>query len=511
MANKRIYSHSRFDGGMTHNKRDTSDLTKFALISHLDIYRDRNEMHVMPGYVSDDNYNSTPNGLRAYNIQAFSTAGFTDRIFALGKKLDGTGSKIFWREYADSEWEVPSGGLSALATEGTHDLVDYPFLWWNGQSDFNFPIKDGSNTRVAILGPNAPSGNYQGNWQAWLSSSIGPARTYQVQGFTGTTYITQSASTSPGVATITSSAVTLNTKSSSLFIGHIASGDYQIGIAGQRLNPRRGQVLLWDSASLLADQNVAIGKGIPFAIGFPSNIWAAVSISTTDTAEAIGKSSMAVRVIQGESPDIFFEQPTVSAINQSADVFATNETYSNAMMWYAKLEVKTGEYLQGVWGLGKGDVNSQFGASMLLDTTSLGLVRNIGTNGNAMWFIHGGDGSVSRLANFETGTYNVPATIETLIYGADSPYQKELNGISIITENLPSGGSVVCSYRTDEDSAWVEMGTSDTTGKQKHSFTKANGTPIGKFQEIQFKIVITGKVTVKNILVAIEESNDLPF
>jgi hypothetical protein len=128
-----------------------------------------------------------------------------------------------------------------------------------------------------------------------------------------------------------------------------------------------------------------------------------------------------------------------------------------------------------------------------------------------MYLIHGGDGSVSRLDNFETGTYNVPATIETLIYGADSPYQKELKGVSIVTEDLPSGGSVVCSYRTDEDSAWTTMGTSDETGKRRHSFTKAGGTPIGKFQEIQFKFVITGKTSVKNIRVDIEETDNLPY
>jgi hypothetical protein len=131
--------------------------------------------------------------------------------------------------------------------------------------------------------------------------------------------------------------------------------------------------------------------------------------------------------------------------------------------------------------------------------------------GYSTYIAHSTDGSVSRLDNFETGTYNVPATIETLIYGADSPYLKQLKGLSVVTENLPASGSVVCYYRTDEDSSWTTMGTSSVTGKQKHSFTKANGTPIGRFQEIQFKIVITGKVTVKNIFVAIEETEDLPF
>jgi hypothetical protein len=220
---------------------------------------------------------------------------------------------------------------------------------------------------------------------------------------------------------------------------------------------------------------------------------------------------MSVRVLQGESPDVVFEQETVALIDQTTDCFSITETYGNAMMWYAKLQTKTGEYIQGIWSCGKGDISSQFGVALLLDTSSLGLVRNIDTKGNSMYLIHGGDGSVSRLGNYLTGTYDTPATIETLIYGADSPYQKELSGVSIVTENLPTGGSVVAYYRTDSDDSWVALGTSNTVGTRRHSFTRVAGVPIGKFQEIEFKFVITGKVTVKNIRVDLVETDNLPY
>lgn len=509
MARKRIYNHTRFDGGMTDSPRDTSNLTKLAYISHLDIYRDPNQMYVMPGFVSDDDYDSTEHGLRDYDIQAFNTATSQDRIYALGKKIDGTGSKIFVRIYSGTEWEEPSGGFAVFAIEGTADLVDYPFFHYINP-EFYYPVKASPGIDIAEHGPNAID-DYDADWQEYDPVSTFSSRFILRQVFTGSAYFSQGSVNSYGLTLITSSGITKNAKSSSLFIRDFATGDYQVGIHGLLTNPRRGQALLWDAASLLADQNIATGKGTPIAIGFPSNIWATVTVSTSVEAEANGKSEMIVRLLNGESPEVVYRLEAISAFNGISDSFSLNDQYQDSMLWYNKAEVKDSEFVQGIWAFGKGSLQSQYGVSLLLNTETLGLVRNTYVNGNAIWFIHNENGSVSRLDNFETGTYDVPATIETLIYGADSPYLKELNGISVVTEDLPSGGSVVVSYRTDEDSAWTTMGTSNTTGSRKHNFTRANGTSIGRFQEIQFRIVITGKTAVKNIMVAVTETEDLPF
>ena len=505
MARKRIYNHTRFDGGMTHNKRDTSDLTKLGLISHLDIYRNRNEMFVMPGFVSDMAYDGSSTGLKVYDPQAFGTLG-TDRIFVLTKKSDGTGSKIFERLLSGTEWDA-STTYPSFNTEGTNDLIDYPFFWFAG-ADFHYPVKNAGATTVARHGANAA--DYTASWQSWLTFSIPTGRTYQHRGFNGTWYLTKGGAAS-GISSITSSAVTENAKTTSITPQHISSGNYQIGIVGTNTLPRRSQILLWDAASSLIDQNILLGKGSTMVVGYPSGIWASVGVSASTDLESNGKDEMSVRIIQGETPDTFYNLQTVSVIDQTTDIFALNDTYQDSMLWYARPEIVSGERIQGIWALGRGEVNSQFGVSVLLDTSSLGLVRNAHMFGYSMYFIHNSDGSVSRLDDYQTGTYDVPATIETLIYGADTPYLKELNGLSITTENLPSGGSIVCYYRTDEDSSWTTMGTSSTADTKKHSFTKAAGTPIGRFQEIQFKLVITGKISVKNIMIAITETDELPF
>jgi hypothetical protein len=506
MARPRTYNHSRFDGGMAHNKRDTSDLTKLGLISHLDIYRDHSEMHVMPGFVSDNGFDGSATGLKTYKIQNFTQA--FGILYGLGTKSDGTGSKVLQRTITDSEWKVPT--TVAFQAEGSHNLASKPFFIYDDiVGDFYYPVIVGTAQRMARLGfsSNAFAGGYE-DWQAWLGS-VTSGYLYSVKSFNGKFYTTKGGF--QGISEIGSTGVTVNAKTTALFPRTLAVGDYTMGIFGVQSNPRESRCLIWDSASLLADQNVRMGAEQVEASGFPNNIYAAVSVAAPQALETNGKSFMSVRVLEGESARVLYRIDAPTATNQATHDM--NDYYYNSMLWYGRVPTNAAgtTFTEGVWALGSGGIGGQFGVSLLLDTTNLGLVERASVFGFGMYFAHDGDGSVSRLDNFETGTYNVPATIETLIYGADSPYQKELKGVSIVTEDLPSGGSVVCSYRTDEDSAWTTMGTSDTAGKQRHSFTKANGTPIGKFQEIQFKFVITGKTSVKNIRVDIIETSDLPY
>jgi hypothetical protein len=257
----------------------------------------------------------------------------------------------------------------------------------------------------------------------------------------------------------------------------------------------------------------------PAAIGFVEGSWVIATETglysgSGNSAIGNGRATVSVYLVQGESVQKYWQtQGFPAALYSENDMFPIKGGYDGTAMFHLRMakNIAKTEYESGVYAIGRGNISSQIGLVQLLNTQSLGVVETVFNSGRRFYFAHNNDGSVSRLQRFDTGTYNVPATIETLIYGADSPYLKELNGISIVTENLPSGGSVVVSYRTDEDDAWTTMGTSDTTGKQKHNFTKANGTPIGRFQEIQFRIVITGKTAVKNIMVAITDTEDLPF
>jgi len=505
MARKRVYNTNRFDGGMTDSPRDTSNLTKLAYISHLDIYRDPNRMFVMPGYESVNGFDSDDNGIKAYNIKALAEGPLTTRIYALGTKSDGTGSKLF--EINDSTqsttWEVAN-----QTTEGDFNTPARPFLTYEF-ANFFYPCIDGGNAiRIQKNG-------FAGLFNIVPASVAVPdvQRYYLVKAFDGNLY-----SAHPGyletVRRLTDSAFT-NAKSHSGVVDDIATGDYTIAISQGLSRPSRSSLLVWDGGSLLADQNVSMRGGRPAALNNVDNLWILThERGVFSTAESNGRANFAVSILSGETLVKIWEKECFAGTRYTEnEIFSLKNNFGNVALFHARTAndpAKT-TYTSGLYAVGRTNPESPYAISILLDTNSLGRINTALCSSNRFYFTHSTDGSISRLQNFDTGTYDVPATIETLIYGADSPYLKELNGISIVTENLPSGGSVVCSYRKDEDDAWTTMGTSDTVGKTKHNFTKVNGTPIGRFQEIQFKIVITGKTAVKNIMVAVTETEDLSF
>jgi hypothetical protein len=503
MARKRIYNHIRFDGGMTDSPRDTSDLTKLAYISHLDIYRDPSEMFVMPGFTAVNGFSGNANAIKTYQPQ--DVAGNFGRTFLLAKKSDGTGSKIFQIDVGETQWKAST---IHTVSEGADNLVARPFLTTIGTSPtVYFPVELSSEERIARFTTSA----YSATWATTSGAPALPSRRNFIRNTPADKVLFTTGN--PHVSELSASAVTWVGKSTQDGVLDIATGEYQVAIASGSLD--RGRVLLWDDASLLADQKNDAGIGFPRAIGAPSQVFTVVCdefLTGDASSNNNGDSGMSVKAIRGESINTMYRLRGYRTSDNL--LYSTKVGYKDTMTWYTYFATNVGatEFENGVWAFGKGGINSQMGVSKLLDTSSLGIVRQSRWIGDNIWFVgHSGDWSVSRLSDFETGTYNVPATIETLIYGADNPYLKELNGISVVTEDLPAGGSVVVSYRIDENSAWTIMGTSDTTGKRKHNFTKANGTPIGRFQEIQFKIVITGKTAVKNIMVAVTETDDLSF
>jgi len=507
MARKRLYQHSRFDGGMTHNNRDTSDLTKSSFIAHLDIYRENSRAFVMPGFVSDNAFGGSATGLKVYDVRNFGDIG-TEQIYCLGTKLDGTGSKIFERDITGSEWRVPTN-VTAFAGEGSANLISHPFFWYDGSADFYYPVTNVAAAAVAKHGGNAIA-NYEATWFASWLSSVPSGYTYNVRGFNNTEYLVKGGSRT-GISSINSSTITVDAKTTALLPRTIASGDYTIGIFGVFNTPRESRGLIWDAASLLADQNIRVGADTVGVAGFPNNVFCTVSVPSFRTLETNGKSFMNVRMISGESAQLLYEITAPTITNQS--IHDLNDYYGNSMLWYGRVPTNAGgtTFKEGIWAVGSGSAASQFGVSMLLDTTTLGLVERGKVFGSGMYFAHNADGSVSRLGNFETGTFDIPAYIETLFYGADTPFQKQLEGISVITENLPAGGTVEVQYRFDENSAFVSMGVSDTDDKQVHNFTKVAGVPIGKFKEIQFKIILVGKIALKSYLVSTTEEDDLSF
>lgn len=509
---------NRFDGGITDDIRNTSDLSRCAHVAHFDIYSDSNRLKPMPGYVADqDTASGGSNDLKNYNIKAFLYSN--NKMRAVGTKSNGTGSKIFEKDSpTTASWTASSSG------EGTYDLSSFTFLDTptdSSGSRLYFVTSNGGNTYLSYYTTSTTDG------AATLQSSAITRPIVSETALDENTYITTGAS---DIAKIGTSSVTDPACDTTSFLTDIQAGDAQMGFIGltsstATLNKDPQAMFgVWD---LTANPNETIyqymiGTGYPFALGRDGSSWlialaqglateslsAGLGIDQTEISN--GRPSLDILLTSGAQTERLL-RINASVITNAA-FRPVRGTYSGAMLFYAKLPTDASgtTFKQGIWAVGRRNSTSPIALSLLLDMDDLGSLQGYYTFGNHHFFAHSGDGSVSRLDS-PTGTYDVTATYESLVFGSENPLKKIFKGLSVLTENLPSGASVVAKYRTDTDDAWTTIATSSTTGTQRHNFTQTSSGPIGSFQEIQFRIEVTGNAAIKNITLSYEETDDLSF
>lgn len=499
MARKLTYNITRFDGGMSDDIR-VEDLSKCAYVSHFNIYCDPHKMVPMPGYVADqDTAGGGANDLKNYNVKAFHYEGSMRAV----SEVSGGGGNKLWEKATPttSEWTASTTG------EGSYDLKDGTFLFEVG-SRLYYVTEDSGNTYISYYSGTVTDA---GATMETFTQTYNHVAEY---GFDDTVYTNAMAT---DIITLGSSSITDPGKDTGTRITDIQSGDEQYGLIGYTFYPFKGRLLLWDSGSALVDQKIDFGKGIPRALGYTSGTWVGVVDEnlTADNSifeeQANSSRKMKIKYAAPQSARTMYEIEGATATN--AKIVPIRGEWEDSMLFYARVptDATPTTYREGVWAVGRCKEDSPLAISVLLDTSELGSMQGLYNVGQHFFFAHAGDGSVSRLDAIGSGTYDVECVYESLMFGSNSPFLKEFKGISVLTEDLPSGGSVEVKYRFDENDSWTSLGTSSTTGDEEHSFTRASGVPIGKFREIQFRVDINGNVPVKGIYITLMETDDLPF
>lgn len=511
MSRKRIYNISDFSGGITDQIRNTNDLSRCAHVSHFDIYRDPNKMYPMPGYIDDMNDGSTATGMKSYGLRAFMWT--TSGVWGVGTKSNGTGWKLVKKDaITDAAWDLTP---SSTTMEGTYTLYPNTFLTGDASNQF-FITTNGGSTYLTRNNGATPTENYDTLHSYALSATS--AQTVADKNPNETTNLVYATKADQNILSIDTDtpASTDDVKTTGIRVNDIAPGDDQLGIFGYRTSPHTASLVLWDYDSLLIDQHIPFGRGDGAAIGFVNGVWIGIVDENLTTGalgfsdESNGLHSFSVKYPSGGQSETITR--VFGATNTNAVLKPTRSKYRDAMLFYARVPTNSNgtTFKGGVWAVGTTSTG-RIALSQLLDTEDLGSVQALCGAGSHFLFAHAGDGSISRLDNISSGTYDVEAVYESLIFGADTPNHKNLNGISVHTENLPASGSVVVKYRTDTDSSWTTLGTSSTTGTQIHNFTAVSGAPIGTFTEIQFRIEVLGNAPVKNIHISLEELDTTPY
>lgn len=503
MSRKRIFNINNFSGGITDDIRDTTDLSKCAYVSHFDIYRNPHKLYPMPGFIDDMNDGSTATGMKSYGIKAFLSDSGT--LLAVGTKSNGTGTKIVGKDSpTDASWDLTPLGLTA---EGTYTLYAGTFLGGDFSDQF-FITTNAGDTFLSKHNGGTITDNYDTlDATAALSGSEKAVVEFAPDA------IQYASKANLNILSIDGATGTDDVFTTAMFVADIQSSDEFIGLFGYRFSPNFAQLLIWDLGSTLADQKIEFGKGRGKALGYISGTWVGIvdenlgDGASSWTEEENGLHSFAVKYAVGNSAETLTRVYGKTYTN--GKVMPNRGKYRDAMLFEARVPTDANgtTFKGGIWAVGRANGNSPLALSHLLDTESLGSIQAYHTFGSHHFFAHGGDGSISRLDDFTSGTYDVTAVYETLMFGADTPNYKKLKGISVLTEDLPASATVTVKYRFDEDDSWTTLGTSSTDGDEIHNFT---GT-LGNFQEIQFRVELLGNAPIKNVYVSLEELDTTPY
>ena len=452
-------------------------------------------------------YYSVPadaDGLKLHDIRAFFYDG---TMRAVGSKEDGTGSKLFEKASPTAlGWEATDNG------EGADDLFANTLLVRNGSTSW-FATTASSTTYLA-----KNDGTTTTDKAATLSSSLLETTNdylFVEQALDGKYYANTGNDDVIDLGTVSVTDPICNTIDT---ITDLQQGDAQLALVGYNTFPHTGVFSIWD---LTANPNevlyrYALGTGIPRVVGRIGGQWGIVIDegiglgSQSQLAETTnGVYTMNVALISGS--EVMSYVRLEAATNTNGKVVSSRGTHRDAILFYARLpqDAVPTVYKEGVWAFGLNKRGAP-ALSLLLDTANLGSIEKHYPVGYHHFFAHASDGSVSRL-NSLTETYDETCVYESLCFGADTPNKKQLKGVSVVTDPLPVGGSVVLKFRTIPTSGWTTLGSSTEDGRTSHTFTRIDGVPIGSFPEIQFRLETIGSAAVRGFFVDLLELDDLAY
>lgn len=111
----------------------------------------------------------------------------------------------------------------------------------------------------------------------------------------------------------------------------------------------------------------------------------------------------------------------------------------------------------------------------------------------------------------DIASYTATSVYESQRFGTDNTrMKKNIIGITVNHEYLPSGASAVVKYRKDAETSWTTIFTSNTQNALYYSSKNitSSGAIIPEFREIQFRIESTGGAVITGFSFKYEENPD---
>lgn len=483
---------NRFDAGMTADPRE-SDFRYCRVVKNFDIGTYATKL--VP-YRSAESGNANANTDRIQNFTVALRTGTTYSLYGLG--LSSGKPKVFYKNLTastttdldDDDWASATNGDVSGATAGSFET----FVYYKNQGEI-YGARDSrylfafSPTGTAMVDSEYDHGS------AWANITEGLVHSKDDICYIGIDNIIISKNGAAGFAT----ALTL--PADKRITSLCEYGDY-LAIAAEPISGvGKSVVYLWDRDSTLSTLSEVIdwGEGSLQIIEEIEGHIIGISIYSRNTSltAATFQSKLTFRQYAGGEALVFAEIISDQANNQLRPYKQKSDQY----LYFTLAITIDSQLQQGVWKIGRVKPTDPFAVSIdrTLSNDDTGLS---GPNG----FYKLGDYMFIAYTDVTGTTYYLSKTKDSSSYTATSSYEslkitgedisttKKLDAVTIMTEFLPAGASVLVKYKKDEETSWTTILTHDTDDEIRLSAIniQSTGVELPTFKELQFQITSTG-------------------
>lgn len=445
---------NRFNGGRAYDK--TSVLgNQFAKSINFDIYTSPSQLIPVRSYEADETYNGSSTGIRTSDLSCFGRFG-TSSVYAIGRKSDGTGRKIYSKTLNGSSWTDATASDGSAAESASGCAVPGFFIHQstsNGSSLYWFVTGHASSRassfwQIGLLDfSQSAAANFSKKTIAF-NPTIYPQA---ILGKDGVVYVSDG-NKLHGCNNDGSIEDSVFTVSRTYTITNLFLADDYLGIAiyGNGIS----KVLLWDYNQAQASETIEWGEGALMVAENLSGQIVGVTdkfvSSTLFNAGANGTGTMEVKVL-GQDPVTFVQ--AYDSVERPIEQF--KYVKNNILHWYAKIPLADGTYEEGIWTFGRRTTDQPYALSLNREIAGSSFEGFWGIS-DFLYLPHSGDGHVSRTSATDTRT--LTSSEESLVVGAENPtVEKRAMGLTQAFAPIESGQTVTLKYRKDGATSWTTI------------------------------------------------------
>ena len=508
----------RFDLGMVNDPREEN--TRYSqLVRGFDIHTSPKRIVPFRNSESGDVNGDTS---RKQNFCIALRTGTTYSLFALGQRSSSDGrAEILYKDLTQgSDNDLDDNAWTNTTNyQSTSDLqVDFELFVYYRKTNLIYAARDGTN----LLTYSPAGSGFTDSARTFNYTEMGQGLVHSKDDILYIPYYNANGAAGSRSFILSNNNGTWNNTALTLPDHYIPTsiceyGNY-LAIACRHTDQlSSSRVYLWDRNSSLTDvsESLDFGQGNLYVLEELDG--KLVGISTQGVVS--GSSTLAyffgeliIRVYEGGTPYIL--RRFVSTGN--AVTVSTFKQKINSFLYFTcSIDLNSVTH-QGIWKIGRSRPDQPF--SISFDRTpdndtalTAGTIRGFFLAGNFMFISYSSGTPTAVYALSKTNDTNT-FTSSTSIYESqilnlgDSSRTKKLIGVTVFYEALPSAGSVLLSYKKDEETSFTTIFTDSVDNSISHSSVniESTGVTLPEYKEITFRIESSGGAVITGLRYKVE-------